>query len=283
MSYFAEESNVYKQCIEDASRTIRPYLRPSPKLIIQSGSGFGFLTDLNLPCTVSLPYKLIPHFPVPSVSGHGGVLHIFTNEDAQVVVLEGRFHGYEGLDPWQLAFPIRVLSEFTPERMLLTSAVGGIHPASVPGDLVAIQNYINFQASNPLRGLDESIFGSRFVPMDKPFEQHLYGLFKEAIRSEGLPCQLHNGVYLGVTGPCYESEAEITAFGDLKADVVGMSVVCETITAKACKIPLSVLCLITNYACGRFSEPLNHDEVVQMTHRMSPIILKIMNFVLGKL
>lgn len=280
MNYFGGNSGFYYNCIQDAYRALKPYLKSGLRMVIQTGSGFDFLSGISLAHRHSIPYAHIPHFPPTSVKGHSGKLHVFGKEDKTIVVLEGRSHGYEGRDAWELAFPIRVLALAKPDWVLLTNAVGGINPKLKTGDLVMITHHINQLGMNPMQGLDEQIFGSRFVPMDHVYDKKVYELCEQAVKKEKLKINLHRGTYFANPGPTFETEKEIDMEETMHADVVGMSTVVEAISARACGLRVAALSLVTNMACGRGHSDFTHEEVLQVAQRSKQDILKLISYVI---
>jgi len=238
--------------------------RLRPTLAIVLGSGFHHvLTELKLEKKV--PYAKLPGFPPVGVSGHAGELYLGHLGGTPVLVLSGRAHFYEGHSLEQITFPVRALAAFGIRDLLLTNAAGGINCNFRPGDFMVVTDHINLMCANPLRGaLQRGL--PRFVDLTKTYDADLSTLLKRAARQSGLT--LRTGVYLAVSGPSYETPAEIRAFARLGADAVGMSTVPEAIVARQCGLRVAGVSCITNLAAGRSRQPLSHDEVLETAERV---------------
>ncbi|WCJ60775.1 purine-nucleoside phosphorylase [Fontisphaera persica] len=247
-----------------ASILRRSKLRPT--LAIQLGSGF---QHLLASCTVVLeiPYASLPGFAMPDVPGHLGKFVLGSVEKIPVVLLGGRSHYYEGKTMGDITFPIRVLAELGIKSILLTNAAGGINSSYRPGDFMCVTDHINFMGENPLRGA-VAPGRRRFIDMTDAYNRSLRRLLQEA--ADQAQIRLHHGVFLAVSGPSFETPAEIRAFGLLGADAVGMSTVPETIVARQCGLKVAALACITNLAAGRNKEPLSHHEVLETGKRVAP-------------
>jgi purine-nucleoside phosphorylase len=231
-------------------------LRPTLAMVL--GSGFQHaLTHLNV--SVEIPYGQLPGFTSVGVSGHAGKLVIGNFGKTPVLVLKGRTHFYEGHEMERVTFPIRVLAEFGIRSLLLTNAAGGINRKFKPGHFMALEDHINFMGTNPLRGPATPGL-PRFVDMTRVYEPRLNELLKKAAKQSKL--HLHSGIYLATLGPSYETPAEIRAFSRLGADAVGMSTVPEAIVARQCGLSVAAISCITNFAAGRSSGELSHQEVL---------------------
>ena len=231
-------------------------LRPTLALVL--GSGFQqAVAGLQIERDIS--YSKLAGFPQPTVDGHVGKLLIGRLAGTPVLVLCGRAHYYEGHAMDTVTFPIRVLARFGIRDLLLTNAAGGIHRRLRPGDFMLLTDHINAMGANPLRGArtDE---GPRFVDLTQTYDPELARLLGKAARQ--IPLRLRRGVYLAVSGPSYETPAEIRAFARWGADAVGMSTVPEAIVARQCGLAVAGLSCITNLAAGRGRNPLSHAEVL---------------------
>ena len=237
-------------------------LRPTLAVIL--GSGFHHvLAELRV--TKKISYANIPGFTKPTVSGHAGELYFGTLGGTPVLVLSGRAHFYEGHDMERVTFAVRTLAAFGITDMLLTNAAGGINDKFRAGDFMVLTDHINFMGVNPLRG--PAIAGlPRFVDLTEAYDQKLRALLLKAgkISKQKLP----QGVYLAVSGPCYETPAEIRAFATLGADAVGMSTVPETIAARQLGLRVAAVSCITNLAAGISKEKLSHTEVLETAERV---------------
>jgi len=237
-------------------------LRPTLALVL--GSGFHhLLTELQV--AGRLACARIPGFPRPAVSGHAGEIVFGHLAGTPVLVLSGRAHFYEGHDMDRVTFPIRALAAFGIRAVLLTNAAGGIHPKFRPGDFMVLTDHINFMGVNPLRG-PEAPGRSRFVDLSATYDPGLRALLAAAARRARV--RLRAGVYLAVSGPSYETPAEIRAFADLGADAVGMSTVPEAVVARQCGLRVAALSCITNPAAGLGSTAISHAEVLETAERV---------------
>ena len=236
-------------------------LRPKLGIIL----GTGFECGRALEADAKVPYKKIPGFPPTRVTGHAGELVIGRLAGVPVILLRGRAHFYEGHSMSSITFGVRVLAACGIRDLLLTNAAGGISSKLKPGDFMVIEDHINFMGTNPLRGVkvaDEH----RFVDLSQVYEPRLTTLLFQAARACRL--KLKKGVYLAVSGPSYETPAEITAFRRLGADAVGMSTVPEAIVARQCGLAVAAISCITNAAAGLGNKPLAHREVLETTSRL---------------
>ncbi|PYI84753.1 MAG: purine-nucleoside phosphorylase [Verrucomicrobia bacterium] len=235
-------------------------LRVDPELAIVLGSGFQDVLG-GLRGLTEIPYAKIPGFPRPSVPGHAGRLVLATSEKLPVLALYGRSHYYEALEMAEVTFPIRVLAALGVRDLILTNAAGGISPRLRHGDFMCITDHINFMGVNPLRGQ------TSFVDLTTVYDPALIALWRRSARHTKV--RLATGVYLAVSGPSYETPAEIRAFARLGADTVGMSTVPEAIVARQCGMRVTGLSCITNLAAGRTRKPLSHAEVLETGRRVS--------------
>ena len=236
------------------------------------GSGFHHvLTELRVDKKVS--YAKIPGFPVPSVSGHAGELYFGHLGKTPVMVLSGRAHFYEGHPMERVTFAVRALAAFGIRDLLLTNAAGGINKKFRAGDFMVLTDHINLMGANPLRG--PAVPGlPRFVDMTEVYDTKLRALLFRAGKSCNL--RLQRGVYLAVSGPSYETPAEIRAFARLGADAVGMSTVPEAIVARQCGLNVAAISCITNLAAGIGKEKLSHAEVLETAERVKTLAAKLL-------
>jgi purine-nucleoside phosphorylase len=235
-----------------------------PGLAIVLGSGFqhalaGLRVDRKVACAK------IPGFPQPTVSGHAGELYFGRFGQTPVLVLSGRVHFYEGHSLERVTFAVRALAALGVRDLLLTNAAGGLNPAFRPGDFMILTDHINFMGMNPLRG--PAIPGLKpFVDLTDAYDAGLRQLLLAAGQGAGL--KLRRGVYLAVSGPSYETPAEIRAFARLGADAVGMSTVPEAVVARQCGVRVAALSCITNLAAGLGPHKLSHAEVLETAARV---------------
>ena len=227
-----------------------------PQLAIVLGSGFRGVAERISP-DVAIPYAKLNGFPRPNVGGHAGEFIVGRFGKTPAAVLSGRAHFYEGYDMQQVTFPVRVLAAFGITHLLLTNAAGGINRRFRPGDLMLIRDHINFMPGNALRGTPEN---SRFLDLSRAYDPDLARLLRAAAKS--LRIRLQSGVYMAVSGPSYETPAEIRAFARLGADAVGMSTVPEAVVARHCGMAVAGLSCISNVAAGLGKKPVAHEEVL---------------------
>ena len=237
-------------------------LRPAFAVVL--GSGFASLHQA-IETEVEIPYQALPGFTLARVDGHMGKLIVGQIAGLPVLLLCGRSHYYEGHSLAEITFPIRVLAALGVPIVVLTNAAGGISPRFRPGDFMALTDHINFMGANPLRG-EPGQGPAAFVDLSAAYDPHLRQLLRQAARQARV--RLHTGVYLAVSGPCYETPAEIRAFARLGADAVGMSTVPEVIVARHCGLRVAAVSCITNPAAGRTCRAISHDEVLETGQRV---------------
>ena len=255
----------YFEQVEAAAEFVRGRMEGlRPRLGVVLGSGLGAVADA-IAGAATVAYAEIPHFPQSTVEGHSGRMVAGMLGGAPVVAMQGRVHFYEGYSPLEVTFPMRVLGALGVEAVILTNAAGGIAEGLKVGQLVALSDHINLMGWNPLVGPNEERFGFRagaglrFFDMTEAYSKRLRGLAKEAAAEEGFA--LEEGVYLAVSGPSFETPAEIRAFRALGATLVGMSTVPETIVARHMGMEVLGLSCVTNLAAGLGAEALSHEEV----------------------
>lgn len=235
-----------------------------PTLAIVLGSGFGHAME-RMKVEARIPYAKLTGFPHLSVGGHWGTVNFGWFGETPVCVLSGRAHFYEGHSMEEVTFPIRVLAASGIKDVLLTNAAGGINRKFCAGDFMSIKDHINLMGANPLRG-ELAPGRERFVDLTCAYDPALGSLLRRAARSAKV--KLHSGVYLAVSGPSYETPAEIRAFARLGADAVGMSTVPEAIVARQCQLSVAGLSCITNLAAGRSDALLSHADVLASGERV---------------
>lgn len=258
-------------------------VRPAIGLIL--GSGLNELAD-TVENAVILPYGDIPHFPESTVAGHAGRLVFGQLAGVDVCVMQGRFHFYEGYTMQQTAFPVRVMARLGIRRLIVTNAAGGIKPAFEVGDLMLIEDHINFPGmagNNPLRGPNLEAFGPRFPAANRTYTRSLIEIADAAAAEQGLA--LHRGVYVMIGGPNFETPAEIRLLRLLGADAVGMSTVPETLVAHHAGMEVLAISTITNVAIDNLAsvaEP-THEEVAQAGAIIVPRLSRLLTGVLGRM
>jgi xanthosine phosphorylase len=249
----------------------------SPRVGVVLGSGLGAVADaVEDPAVVS--YQELPGFPRPSVEGHAGRAVLGSIGGVPVAVLQGRAHLYEGGDPEAIRTPVRALRAAGAEILILTNAAGSLRPEVGPGRLMAITDHINLTGTNLLMGPNDDSIGPRFPPMRDAYDPALLGVLRESARELGV--SLAQGVYLAVTGPSFETPAEIRAYRTLGADAVGMSTVQETILARHCGLRVAAVSVITNLAEGMSDEPLSHEQTLSAAERAAGDLARLLlNFI----
>ncbi len=245
----------------------------TPKLGIILGSGLGAFAD-SLERAVSIDYRELPDFPLSSVHGHAGRLVLGYRGDVKVVAMQGRVHFYEGYQPWQVAFPARVLGRLGIKHLTVTNAAGGINLGFKVGDLMAITDHLNLAGFNPLVGKNAEELGPRFPDMSHAYDPASLEVLRGAAKAEGV--NLREGVYASLSGPSYETPAEIRMLRTLGGDAVGMSTVPEVIVASHMGIKVTGISCITNLAAGIGKTALNHDEVSEVANRVTQTFQKLL-------
>ena len=245
---------------EEAAAFIRERIAVKPRVAIVLGSGLGSFAE-RIEQAVSIAYTEIPHFPRPTVQGHSGRLVVGTAAGTPVAVMQGRVHGYEGYSPEEVTFPARVLGRLGITTLVVTNAAGGVRLDLQQGQLVLLSDHINLTGRNPVAGSNDERFGPRFFDMTNAYSKRLRLLAHSA-------AEFAEGVYLAVSGPSFETPAEIRAFRSLGADLVGMSTVHEVIVARHMGIDVLGISCVTNMAAGILEQPINHQEVMETGARV---------------
>jgi purine-nucleoside phosphorylase len=253
---------------------------PAPGVAIILGSGLGALADA-IGADATIPYAEIPHFPHPAVEGHAGRLVVGGLEGRRVAALQGRAHYYEGYPMAQVVFPVRVMHALGARTLIVTNASGGLNPQFRAGDLMLITDHINFMGANPLIGPNEDALGPRFPDMSAPYDPALLDVARAAATGAGI--ELRTGVYIGVSGPSYETPAELRMMRRWGADAVGMSTVHEVIAARHCGMRVLGLSAITDMATGETAAPITHAEVMATARRIEPVFVRLVRAIVRML
>ena len=248
-----------KFSVQQTARRIGTLTRERPRLALVLGSGFNGVLDA-VEVVKEFPYERLPGFPRPTVAGHGGKLVVGRLGGKVVLLLCGRAHFYEGHSLETVTFAVRVLAAFGVRDLVLTNAAGGINRRFRAGEFMRLTDHINSMGANPLRG-PVAEGRTRFVDLSRVYDARLGRWLVRAARETKV--RLHAGTYLAVSGPSYETPAEIRAFAKWGADAVGMSTVPEAIVARQCGLAVAGLSCITNLAAGRSRRPLSHEEVLE--------------------
>ncbi len=243
-----------------------------PKHAIVLGSGLAEAAD-TMDVETRIPYDRIPGFPPVTVPGHVGEIVVGKWGSTRVAALRGRYHRYEGHDWNTVVFPVRALAFAGTEYFLLTNAAGGLLANMEPPTLVALTDHINFMGSNPLMGHNDEKFGPRFPDMTEPYDAAMREALLASAKNAGVP--LRQGVYIGVTGPSFETAAEIRAFRIMGADVVGMSTVPEVIALRHLGKRVAGISCVTNLGAGVLNQPVDHASVVATARKAKDALSKI--------
>jgi purine-nucleoside phosphorylase len=268
--------NISEREPKHVAEQLRRSSRLRPKLGIILGTGFHHLAD-ELKVETRIPFAKIRGFPRPGVKGHAGELLIGHLGETPVLVLSGRAHYYEGNPMNLVTFPVRVLAALGIADLLITNAAGGINRRFRAGDFMILSDHINLMSTNPLHGACSP--HSPFVDLSCAYDGGLRRLLRRAGKSAGV--RLHGGVYLAVSGPTYETPAEIRAFRRLGADAVGMSTVPEVIVARQCGLNVAAVSCITNLAAGMSKIPLSHAEVLAGAARVQESAVDLLRHFVG--
>ena len=250
--------------VQEAAEYVRTRIGETPRIGLILGSGLGGIAEVIADKHV-IPYGEIPHFVCSTAPGHKGQFVAGRFGGKPVICMQGRLHFYEGHALSDIIFPVRVMKQLGVTSLIVTNAAGGINTSFQVGDLMLIEDHINFMGTNPLIGPNDASFGPRFCDMTYTYTPALRQAAQEAAQALGLTLQ--KGVYLGCTGPSYETPAEIRAFRTLGADAVGMSTVPEVIAASHCGLQVLAFSLITNMAAGILDQPLTEEEVIDIGNR----------------
>lgn len=238
-----------------------------PHTAIILGTGLGGLVD-DLQIEDSIPYADIPHFPLSTVESHAGRLLLGTLNGEPVVVMQGRFHYYEGYNMQQVTFPVRVMAGLGVTKLLISNAAGGINPQYALGDLMALNDHINLLPENPLVGPNAAEWGPRFPDLFGAYSEPLLLKARHIAQQQGF--ELHQGVYAAVSGPNLETPAEYRYLSVIGADAVGMSTVPEVLVARHMGLPVFAVSVITDLCFPPHLKPVNLAEIIATAHQAEP-------------
>lgn len=241
-------------------RSVCPPAKLKPRVAVILGSGLGSFVN-NVDVEVAIPYTDIPGFIPPSVDGHKGRLILGHVKGVPTAVLQGRIHFYEGHSMTTVAHPVRTAALLGCEIVMLTNSAGGLDPSMRPGDFMVIEDHINLMGDNPLKGPNIEEFGPRFPDMTEAYDRKLSAKMDEIFKK--METKFFRGVYCGVSGPTYETPAEVRYLQQLGGKAVGMSTVPETIAANHLGLRVCALSCITNLAAGLSRNKLSHEEVTE--------------------
>jgi purine-nucleoside phosphorylase len=266
--------------LDDALKYVQSKSDLRPELGVILGSGLGDVVDA-IDVSVRIPYGEIPHAPVSKVVGHSGNMILGTIGAKPVVILQGRVHYYEGWAMDEVLFLARLLGRMGVKQVIVTNAAGGVNTSFAAGDLMLISDHINLLGTNPLMGPNLDPLGPRFPDMSDAYTASLRALAKDVAQTIGLKVQ--EGVYIAVSGPSYETPAEIRAFRVMGADAVGMSTVPEVIAFAHMGMKVLGISCITNMAAGVLPKKLDHSEVLETTARVQKEFTAFVLGILGKM
>jgi len=255
------------QKVNDAVDFIQSKYTIKPAVGIVLGSGLGSFTE-QINIEFEIAYNTIPHFPVSTVEGHTGKLIFGELSGKKVVAMAGRFHYYEGYATHEVVFPIRVLKFLGIETLLLSNAAGGTNTTFQVGDLMVIKDHISMLTLNPLLGKNDENFGTRFPDMSEPYKKSLIKKAHNIAAENNI--ELKEGIYVGVTGPSFETRAEYKMLSLLGGDAVGMSTVQEVIAAVHLGLPVFALSVITDIGIRKEENKITHEEVLQAAKDAEP-------------
>lgn len=270
-------TSIYERA-EHATRVIRSRISVEPRIAVVLGSGLGGFAD-DFDEAVSIPYEDIPGFVRSTAEGHAGRLVIGKVDSVPVVAMQGRVHYYEGYSLDEVTFPVRTFGLLGVKTLVLTNAAGGINVQLTQGALMVISDHLNLMGVNPLRGANDERFGPRFPDMTAVYSPGLQELVIEEAKAIGI--ELRRGIYGALSGPSYETPAEIHLLRNLGADAVGMSTVPEAIVARHMGLEVLGISCITNMAAGLSDEPINHEEVMATGNRVRETFTQLLQRVIG--
>lgn len=261
--------------MQETMNVIRKYApKFVPKVGMILGSGLGSIAE-QLTNPITIPYQAIPGIHSGSVVGHASLLVLGYLQDVPVACLKGRLHLYEGASYESIRTLVRMVKNLGAETLLVTGAAGSMRPEIGPGEIMMISDHINLQPDNPLVGPNDESIGPRFVSLENAYDENLREKMLEVARRLNL--LVHEGVYLSVLGPSFETPAEIRAYRSLGADAVGMSVIPEVIIARHCGMKVTGLTAITNLAVGLSTEKVTHEGTLHFGELAARKLVKLIN------
>lgn len=270
----------FRRNVAEAADYIRSHIDLTPRIGLVLGTGLGGAAERIEP-SASIPYQDIPHYPVSTVEGHEGRLVFGRWMGQPVMVMQGRFHLYEGYSPRQIAFPIRVMKALGTEILFVCSAAGGLNHLFQAGDLMVVCDHINLTGHNPLIGPNADEWGPRFPDMTEPYSRRLQALARDAAVEEKVWIQ--RGVYVGVLGPSLETAAETRLLKAAGADAVGMSMVMEVITAVHAGLEVLGVAVITNVNLPDHYRPAIIEEIIAAAEKAGPALGRLLGDIIGRL
>jgi len=266
--------------IEESYKFLKERINFKPEIGLILGSGLGILAD-EIEDASYISYGNIPNFPVSTVEGHAGRFVIGNLQGKKVIAMQGRFHYYEGYQMQEVTFPVRVMKKLGVKTLIVTNAAGGVNESFKPGDLMIINDHINFAFDNPLIGKNYDDLGPRFPDTSRAYDRDLIKKAIEAAEENNI--EVKQGVYTFLTGPSYETPAEIRMVRFLGGDAVGMSTVPEVTVAAHSNIKAIGISCITNMAAGILDQPLSHEEVVETAAMVRETFITLVKKIVEKL
>lgn len=260
--------------VNESVSYIKTRITGKPEMGIILGSGLGAIAD-NVKNKQTIKYSEVPNLPISTVQGHAGRFVYGNINGKNVLIMDGRSHYYEGNKMEDLSLPIYIMKQLGIEKVVITNAAGGINVNYKPGDLMLIKDHINFVFNNPLIGKNDDNLGTRFPDMSTVYDKGLLKIAREC--SDLLKINVKEGIYFMMSGPCYETPAEIRMARILGGDAVGMSTVPEVIAAAHCGIKVLGISCITNMAAGILDKPLSHKEVMETSELVKDKFISFLN------
>lgn len=269
-----------REKIAEAKKFIESRSKVKPKIGIIVGIGLGTLAK-EIEIKAIVPYSDIPHFAVSTAPGHEGNLILGKLSGKMIMAMQGRFHLYEGYSLEEITFPIRIMKEMGVELLIESNVVGGMNPNFKAGDLMIITDHINLTGNNPLIGPNDERLGPRFPDMSEPYDKKLIELTKRIAIEEKIG--IHQGVYVGLTGPNFETPAEYRFLRLIGADAVGMSTVCEVIVARHSGLRVLGMSCITDECIPDRLEPVNFRKLIQVAQKVEPNLARLVKRLLREI
>jgi purine-nucleoside phosphorylase len=266
--------------VKESADHIRDRVDISPEIALTLGSGLGGLAE-QIEDSVVIPYAEIPNFPEVTVEGHAGNLIVGHLAGRHVIAMQGRFHYYEGYVLRSITLPVRIFKELGASVYVVTNAAGGLNESFAAGDIMLITDHINLTGTNPLIGPNDDSLGPRFPDMSETYDAKLLKLAKQVAARKGIP--LREGVYVGVSGPNYETPAELRFLSMIGGDAVGMSTVHEVIVARHAGLRVLGVSCISDVAAPEARHALTHEQVVAQAQATGPTIGKLIEGVIEKI
>ncbi len=265
--------------VQEAAGLVRSRWSGVPRVGVVLGTGLGALAS-EIEAEATIPYPEIPYFPRSTVESHRGQLVCGRLAGQSLVAMEGRFHLYEGYSPWQVTFPIRVMKELGCRLLIVSNAAGGLNPLHSQGDLIVIEDHINFMGLNPLIGPNDDRLGPRFPDLIEPYDRKLQALAMEVALEQNIVA--HRGVYVAVVGPNLETRAEYRFLRAMGADVVGMSTVPEVLVAVHAGLKVLGFSIITDLCLPDALKPVKIDEIIAVANQSEAKLRAIVRGVLTR-